>query len=428
VNPSEVFRLLLALREDLHDIDVLWQIAIIVAALITAWWVSRLIDPRLARADGELEITLGGLQRLLFPLTGLVMVLVGRAALRQWHGVSLLDVAVPLLTALAIVRVTVYALRRAFSSGGWLRSSERLIAWVVWLGFAVYITGLAPGVIAFFDGIAFHIGNTRVSLLLILQAALVISVTLLTALWLGSMAESRLMGMGAQTLDLNLRVVLAKFTRALLAIVALLIALPAVGLDLTLLSVFGGALGVGLGFGLQKIASNYVSGFIILMDRSVSLGDMISVDRSSGQISKMTARYVVLRGLDGTETLVPNETLVTSPVVNNSYSDPSICVTLTVSIDYSADPESALRIIEAAAQRQSRVMRKPPAAAVIRQLGERGIELELGFWVEDPQLGIGPLRSELLRDILRGFRENGIAFPPPTRDGKSAPAPASSSP
>jgi len=327
---------------------------------------------------------------------------------------------------LAIVRVTIYALRRAFSPGGWLRSSERLIAWTVWLGFAVYMTGLAPGVITFFDSIAFHIGNTRVSLLLILQAALVISVTLLTALWLGSMVESRLMG--AQTLDLNLRVVLAKFTRALLAVVALLIALPAVGLDLTLLSVFGGALGVGLGFGLQKIASNYVSGFIILMDRSVSLGDMISVDRFSGQISKMTARYVVLRGLDGTETLMPNETLVTSPVVNNSYSDPSICTTLTVSIDYSADPEAALRIMEDAARRQARVMRKPPPAATIRQLAERGIELELGFWVEDPQLGIGLLRSELLRDILRGFRENGIAFPPPTRDAKPAPVPPSAAP
>ena len=425
MNSSEVYRLSLALWRDLHDIDVLWQIAIIGGSLVTAWWVSRLIDLRLARAEGELEITLGSLQRLLFPLTALAVVLVGRAALRQWHGVSLLDVVVPLLTALAIVRVTIYALRRAFSPGGWLRSSERVIAWAVWLGFAVYMTGLAPGVITFFDDIAFHIGNARVSLLLILQAALVISVTLLTALWLGSMVESRLMG--AQTLDLNLRVVLAKLTRALLAVVALLIALPAVGLDLTLLSVFGGALGVGLGFGLQKIASNYVSGFIILIDRSVSLGDMISVDKFSGQISKMSARYVVLRGLDGTETLVPNETLVTSPVVNNSYSDPSICATLTVSIDYSADPEAALRIMEEAAQRQSRVMRKPPAAATIKQLGERGIELELGFWIEDPQLGVGPLRSELLRDILRGFRKNGIAFPPPTRDAKPAP-PASPSP
>jgi small-conductance mechanosensitive channel len=329
---------------------------------------------------------------------------------------------VRLLTALAIVRVTVYALRSAFAPGSWLRSSERLIAWTVWLGFAIYITGLAPDVIAFLEGIGFHVGKTRISLLLILQAALVVSVTLLSALWLGSSIETRLMG--AQQLDLNLRVVLAKLTRALLAVVALLIALPAVGLDLTLLSVFGGALGVGLGFGLQKIASNYVSGFIILMDRSVSLGDMIAVDKFSGQISKMTARYVVLRGLDGTETLVPNETLVTSPVVNNSYSDPSICATVTVSIDYSSDPEAALRIMEDAARQQMRVMRKPPPAATIKQLGERAVELELGFWVEDPQLGIGPLRSELLRDILRGFRENGIAFPPPTRDAKPAPASA----
>lgn len=416
MNPSDVSRLLLDLWKDLHDVRVLWQLAVLAAGLALAWGVSRLFAPRLETADDTLKFTLGGLQRLQFPLTVLAVVLAGRAALKYWHSVNLLNVAVPLLTALAIVRIVVYALRRVFSPGGWVRSSERFISWTVWLGFAVYITGLAPELIGFLDDIGFRIGKDRVSLLLLLQAALMVSVTLLSALWLGSAVESRLMRAG--TLDMNLRVMFSKLTRALLAVVALLIALPAAGLDLTLLSVFSGALGVGLGFGLQKIASNYVSGFIILMDRSVSLGDMISVERFTGQITKMTARYVVLRGLDGTETLIPNETLVTSPVVNNSYSDPRVRATVTVQIDYRSDLDAAIGIMENAAKQQARVLRDPGPAALVRQLGENGIDLELGFWIEDPQLGLGELRSNLLREILRGFGAKGIQIPQPKREAR----------
>jgi small-conductance mechanosensitive channel len=417
MNSPELSRLLVDLWADLHDVRVLWQLAVLGAGFALAWGVSRLVKPRLGTADDTLKFTLGGLQRLQFPLTVLAVVLFGRAALKYWHSVNLLNVAVPLLTALAIVRVVVYALRRVFSPGGWLRNSERFISWAVWLGFAVYITGLAPEVIDFLDDAGFRIGKDRVSLLLVLQAALVVSVTLLSALWVGSAVEARLMR--AAALDLNLRVVFSKLTRALLAVVALLIALPAVGLDLTLLSVFGGALGVGLGFGLQKIASNYVSGFIILMDRSVSLGDMISVERFTGQISKMNARYVVLRGLDGTETLIPNETLVTSPVVNNTYSDPRVRAAVTVPIDYRSDLDAAIRIMEDAAKQQARVLREPGPAALVRQLGENGIDLELGFWIEDPQLGLGDLRSKLLRDILRGFRANGIQIPQPKDEARA---------
>jgi len=145
---------------------------------------------------------------------------------------------------------------------------------------------------------------------------------------------------------------------------------------------------------------------------------MISVERFTGQISKMNARYVVLRGLDGTETLIPNETLVTSPVVNNSYSDPRVRAVVTVQIDYRSDLDAALRIMEDAAKQQARVLREPGPAALVRQLGENGIDLELGFWIEDPQLGLGELRSDLLREILRGFRANGIQIPQPKREAR----------
>jgi small-conductance mechanosensitive channel len=417
VNSSDVSRLLLDLWSDLHELNVLWQLAVLGAALMVAWWAGRLVEPRLEGGDQRLHFTLGGLQRLQFPLTALVFVLIGRATLKHWHSVRLLDVAVPLLTALAIVRVVLYVLRRVFAPSGWLRSSERTISWMVWVGVAVYIAGLAPDVIGFFEAVGFSVGDQRISLLLVLEGLLVVSATLLGALWLGSAIESRLMG--AQQLDMNLRVVLSKLTRAILAVVALLLALRAVGFDLTLLSVFSGALGVGLGFGLQKIASNYVSGFIILMDRSISLSDMISVDRFTGQITKITARYVVLRGLDGTETLVPNETLVASPVVNLSYSDSRVRGAVTVFIDYGSDFEAAMRILEDAAKSQKRVLRDPAPLALIKQLGENGIELELGYWVEDPHLGLADLRSEIQREVLKGFRASDIRVPMAPREPRA---------
>ena len=409
VNSPDFYTLLQQLWADLHDVRVLWQLAVIGLGLALAAWVGRLIQPRLEASERTLGFGLGGLQRAQFPLTALVVVLIGRAALKVWHPVNLLNLAVPLLTALAIVRVVVYALRRVFAPGGWVRASERFIAWAVWIGFAVYITGLAPGLLGFLDGIGFDIGKDHVSLLVILQGALVVAAVLLAALWLGSAIESRLMQ--ASTLDVNLRVMFAKLTRAALVLAAVLVALPAVGMDLTALSVFGGALGVGIGFGLQKIAANYVSGFIILMDRSVGIGDYVTIDRHTGEITRMTARYLVVRGLEGMETIIPNETVISSPVINHTYSDRRVQVPVPVRVSYHADLDLAIRVMEEAARRHSRVLRDPAPAVTIKQFADTGVELELGVWIEDPQLGQGALRSDLFRDIWHEFRAKGIEIP-----------------
>lgn len=378
MNNPDLYALLHALWADLQDVRVLWQLAVIGSGIAVAAWVNRLIWPRLTATDETLKFTLGGLQRVQFPLTALAIVLIGRAVLERWQSVNLLNVAVPLLTALAIVRVAVYALRRVFAPSGWVRASERFIAWAVWIGFALYITGLAPGLINFLDGVGFSVGKDRITALLMLQAALTVGITLLAALWLGRAIESRFMR--ARTLDVNLRVMFSKVTRALLVLVAVLIALPAVGIDLTVLSVFGGALGVGIGLGLQKIAANYVSGFIILMDRSVGIGDQVTIDRCTGELTKMTARYVVVRNPDGT------------------------------------DLDLAARAMEEAARRQPRVLREPAPAVLVKQFGESGIDLELGVWIEDPQDGHAGLRSDLYRAIWREFQAQGIEIPYPRRE------------
>ena len=404
---------------DLHDVRVLWQLAVIAAGLALAWWVGRRIA-RVSGPDETTHFTLGGLQRLQFPLTALVIVLIGRATLRYLQPIGLLNIAVPLLTALAIIRVVIYALRRVFGPSGWLRNSERFIAWTVWICFALHVTELAPALIALMEEIGFSVGDTRITLLGILSGTLAIAASILVALWIGRAIESRLMR--AFRLDANLRVMFAKLAQALVVLIAVLIALPAVGLDLTVLSVFGGAIGVGLGFGLQKIASNYVSGFIILMDRSVSIGDVVTIDKYSGELTRMTARYVVVRGSDGTETLIPNETLVTSPVVNHSYSDRRVRVSVPLQVDFRADLQLALRLMKEAGAQHSRVLREPAPDGLIRQFGENGVELELAVWIDDSQAGQSNLRSDLYGAIWDAFRAHRIPLPPPKNRGQHADA------
>ena len=402
--------LLVELWNDLHDARVLWELAIIAGAIALAWWASRSMDAQ-GSPDDTGRFAVGGLQRLQFPLTALIVVLIGRAVLGQWQPVSLLNIAVPLLTALGVIRLLVYVLRRVFAPGSLIRSSERVISWAVWIGLALYITGLAPDLLQFLDELAFSVGDSRITVLMILKGTLAVLATLLAALWLGRAIESRLMQ--TARLHVSLRVMLSKLAQAVLIVIAVLIALPAVGVDPTVLSVFGGAIGVGLGFGLQKIASNYVSGFIILMDRSVGLGDVVTVDRHSGEIIKLTARYVVVRGSDGTEMLIPNETLVTTTVVNHSYSDRLVRVAVPVPVDYRSDLKLAMRLMREEGLRHSRVLREPAPDVLIKQFAETGVEVELGVWVDDSRPGSAGLRSDLYTAIWDAFKANGVRMPPP---------------
>jgi small-conductance mechanosensitive channel len=192
--------------------------------------------------------------------------------------------------------------------------------------------------------------------------------------------------------------------------------LPALGIDLTALSVFSGALGVGIGFGLQKIASNYVSGFIILFDRSVKIGDVITVDNRTGQLTQMTARYVVVRSLDGTEAIIPNDTLITSTVVNQSYTERLVAVPVETLVDYASDVELALNIMRDVAKAHPRVRAKPEPAAFIKSFADNGIHLHLGVWIDDPEKGHGSLCSDLYLSILREFKAREIRIPRPQRE------------
>jgi len=403
--------LLFELWVDLREPGMLWQVAVLAVCLGAAWALAR--ASRLDRIETSVvwKLGVGGLKRILFPLLALALVLIARPVLAHWHHANLLRLAVPLLGSLALIRVLVYLLRHAFPPGGAVAVFERLIALAVWGVVALHIVGVLPEVIEFLEGEGIVIGRQRISLWLMLQALFWALATLLVALWAGSATEARLMR--AETLHSSLRVVLSRLAKSLLVLIALLIVLPLAGIDVTVLSVFGGALGVGLGFGLQKIASNYVSGFIILLDRSVQLGDMITADNFHGKLTQITTRYVVVRSPDGREAIIPNETLITQTVINHTHTDATVRLATQVQIDYAADIEQAMRLMVDVARRHPRVLVEPPPAALLNKFAESGIDLELGFWINDPENGSGNVRSDINVEIYRAFAAAGVGIATP---------------
>jgi len=412
--PHRAHNLLTEFLSDLEETTMLWQLAVLGFSLALAWGFSRLLRSHLPKSEGAIKVGLGGVSRVAFPLVALLLVVIGKTVLKNWYSVNLLNIATSLLLAMALVRLAVYALRKIFAPSGWLHSSERFIAMVIWVGLALHLTGFLPEILDALDDLSFHIGKQKISLLTILSGILSVLVTVLAAMWLGRVLENRVMG--AEKLDMNFRVVLAKLIRAVLIVLGVLIALPIAGIDITVLSVFGGALGIGIGFGLQKIASNYVSGFIVLLDRSIHPGDVLTVDGRFGTVSQLTARYLVLRSNDGTEAIIPNETLISSTVVNHSYSNRQMRLAIPVQVSYQSDLNQALTILNEAAAAQPRVLKEPPPGAFLKAFGDNGIDLELGVWINDPEEGQLNLRSNINLEIWRRFQAAGIEIPYPQRD------------
>lgn len=428
---SPLEALLQALAEGLARPQHFWALVAIIVAVaggrIVSGLVRRRIEARLAAATmrtgaaiDALRFSIDGFRRLAFPAAAMALLVAGEAALRisgvltRTADARLLRLALTLLAAMALIRLIVYVLRRVFSNLAFIAASERVIALAIWLIVALHVTGVLGDVVEWLDATKIPVGASRVSLWVVAMGALSVLVTLLAALWLGSALEARLMR--AQQLEPNLRVVASRALKALLLVVAVLLGLSTVGIDLTVLSVFGGALGVGLGLGLQRIASNYVSGFIILLDKSLRIGDLITVDKHTGVVTQINTRYTVIRALDGTEAIVPNERLVSEPVTNQSYTDRKVLIRCDVQVSYASDVDRALELLRQAARVSPRVLDDPAPGSALAGFGADGLNLALTFWIADPENGRLNVTSEVNREILRLFRDNGVEIPFPQRD------------
>jgi len=392
-----------------------WQIGVIVMACAIAWMINGAIRAYvMSHAPESWKIGIGTFNRLLFPLSTLSIVLFSKWVLGHWQHTTMLHLASNLLLAMAAVRLVVYAMRYIIAPGGVLKTIEHTLATMIWLVLALHLSGILPEMLETLEAVKFKIGKNPVNLLLLLQGLLTILITVFVAMWLSRVIENKLMQVAQ--LNANTRVMLAKVVRICLLFVAVLIGLSAVGLDLTLISVFGGALGVGLGFGLQRIASNYVSGFILLMDKSISIGDIVTIDVHYGIIKDLRTRYLVLKKLDGTEVIIPNETLIINPVINHSGMDRNTRVQVAVQVGYESDLELVLQLLIKAAEDHPRVLVTPAPSSVVTGFAESGIDVRLTVWIHDAEEGTSSLQSDLFMAIWRLFKAHDISIPYPQRE------------
>lgn len=408
--------------DDFHDWllallrpTALTELAVLAVCALLAWglvWLAR-------RAAGQPDpgsIMFGRriIDGVLFPVLLLCAGYLAREMLRRSIPVAVFRIAIPVLVSFAAIRLGVKVLQAAFKATPMVRALERTISWVAWLAVALWVSGLLPLMLDELDEIKLTIGNTHISVTTLIAGALTAGAVLLVTLWISAAIEARLLR-NATGSELSVRKAISNALRALLMFVGLLVALSAVGIDLTTLSVLGGAIGVGIGFGLQQLASNYVSGFVILAERSVRIGDNVRVDTFEGRITDINARYTVIRSSSGRESIVPNAMLITQRVENLSLADTRVWLSTVVSVGYESDVDLVMRLLVDAAIQCPRVLREPAPAAALSAFGADGLEFTVGFWIADPENGQLGLRSQINLGILRALREHHIDIPYPQR-------------
>jgi small-conductance mechanosensitive channel len=401
------------------------QVALIVASLALGWWAAKYARARITVAPDPDNLP-DRLRELLFlgaPQALVLAVLATTDGLMHAFGLKadMLDVAVQLIGLLLLIRVAVYVVRDSLGARTRLKGWGVPISAIIWVFVSLHVLGWGDEVIAALDSIGMNAGKTRISVWSVMKLLVTVSVFVVIALWASRWLERRMLKLDA--LAPTMRIGIAKFAQAFLVGLSVLIGLNAAGLDLTTLNVLTGAIGIGLGFGLQSIAANFVSGFVLLMDRSIKPGDVISftgmpgtATEGFGWVEELRGRYVVVRDRDGVETLVPNQNLITNPVINWSYTDPRVRLKLPVRVSYRDDPELAMRLLLDATLDHPRVLREPAPVSRLIGFGDHGIELELRFWIPDPQEGVNNVRSDVNRQIWRLFKEHGVTIPVAQRE------------
>ena len=382
---------------------------------VTAWAVSAMVGRALGSHDKR-SILFGRsiVDGALFPMLLLLLAYMARFLLQRWLPVAVFKIAIPVLIALLVIRLGVKVLQAAFQQTPVVRLLERSISWLAWLAMVLWVSGLLPVVLEELDQISWKVGGSTMSVRTMIEGALTAGGVLIVTLWISSGIESRLLR-SATGGELSLRMAMSNATRALLLFVGLLVALSAVGINLSALSVLGGAIGVGVGFGLQKLAANYVSGFVILAERSMRIGDNVRVDGFEGRITQINARYTVIRSLVGREAIVPNEMLITSRVENLSLADPQVWQFTTVTVGYDSDVDLVIGLLKEATFNQERVLRSPEPSVSLSSFGSDGLEFTVGYWITDPENGSLNLKSLINLDILKALRQHHIEIPFPQR-------------
>ena len=404
--------------------NVLIEIGAVAICLLAGWFVGAALRERFQRRKIKAPTALTWTY---FAPQGMV---VARNVLNAAQfDVTILDAAAHLIVAFVVVRIVVLLFAASLGNKSWMQHWESRATLVIWLIIAAQYLGWLDPIISTLDCIGVAAGKSRITVWSVLKLLFTLTLFVLVAAWISRWVERRLKNL--QNIAPSTRIGIAKFSNAFLIGLSILLGLNAAGVDLTALTVLTGAIGLGLGFGLQSIAANFVSGFVLLMDRSIKPGDVISLSGQSGTstenfgwVQELRGRYVVVRDRDGVEMLVPNQQLISNAVINWSYTDPRIRLKLPIRVSYRDDPELALQILLTACEGQQRVLREPAPVSRLMHFSDSGIELELRFWISDPQEGVNNVRSEVNRAIWRLFKEHKITIPVAQREIVMHPAPS----
>jgi len=400
------------LVDSLLSPGALVELAVFAGCVLAAWGVVRLLRGAVS-ARGSIWFGERIVDGVLFPVVALLLALAARWSLAGLVPIAVFRLVIPVLLSLVVIRLTVRVLHRAFPHSAVMRVVERSVSWIAWIAVVLWILGILPLVMQELDAIQWKLGSTTVSVRNLIEGAIAAVVVLMVALWISAALEQKLLE-GA-TDNLSIRKMAANALRALLLFLGLMFALSAAGIDLTALGVLGGALGVGIGFGLQKLAANYVSGFVILAERSMRIGDVVRVDNFEGRITDITTRYTVIRALNGRESIVPNEMLITSRVENSSLADPRVLLQTVVQVAYGTDLETLMPRLVDAVRAVPRVLADPGPGVQLSTFAADGLELTVLFWISDPENGQGNVRSQVNLAILRTLNEAGVEIPFPQR-------------
>jgi len=391
----------------------IWEAGAIVITLVAARfiaipfrsWVGRQVEN--SRFDAKLSLVWRTFLPLVTPIIWVILLWIAVAAADQLElPDKLMSVVVSLVNAWIVIRLITQFVREEV----W----ARFIAVVVWIIAALNILELLDPALALLDGIAVNLGQVRLTALSIIEGLFY----LVLLLWLANIAANLLERRISKLPNLtpSMQVLFSKLLKILLVIIAVFLAINSVGIDLTALAVFGGALGVGIGFGLQKIVSNFISGIILLMDRSIKPGDTIGVAGTYGWIQSLGARYVSVVTRDGIEHLIPNEELIVTRVENWSFSGKRVRLRVPLGISYESDVRQAIALCIEAAEAEDRVAANPKPNCLLRGFGDSSVDLEIRFWIHDPEEGVSNIKSAVLLRVWDLFHEHGIEIPYPQRD------------
>lgn len=419
-----------ALGRSLVSVNALIEVGLLLACLGLSWLIVNRIARHARNVDAQRSVLLGRrvFDGLLFPVVALLLALGARRLMPLIDlPMALFKLVIPVLMSLVIIRFVARVLRAAFPNSLGTRLLERSVSWVAWGGSILWIIGVLPLIMNELDDIKLDWlapKNTKrehlPTVLSILQDVLQVGLVMIVVLWLSSIVEARMLR--GKAVDLSMRKIAVNITRTVLLAIGALVAMNMLGLDVSSLSWLAGAVGVGLGFGLQKITSNYVSGFMILAERSIRIGDMVKVDNFEGKISDIKTRYTVIRALNGRESIVPNESLITTRVENLSLADPQVSVSTVVQVAYGTDLDMLFPKLIEAIQRVPRVLSEPGPSVLLSNFAADGLELTISFWISDPHNGQGGVRSEVNLTILRLLNHFKIDIPFPQRVLHTAPA------